>query len=303
MTTPPARRAVARTGSTYQLAEGPHWDPRRGRLSWVDIATGSLWEVDGDDPAVEPRLVLRGSEPLGVAVPHEDGGWLLGRGRGVVLVDDDGVTLEELELEAEGVRMNDGKVDPAGRFWVGSKAHDNAPGRGRLFRLDLDGSAHQVLEGLTITNGLGWSPDGATMYVTDSGAGTIDAYDLDAATGELHGGRSFVALEADLGAPDGLTVDAEGHVWVAVWGGGRVRRYAPDGSLVAEVAVAASHTSSCAFAGRDLATLVITTAWDELEPAQRADEPDAGRVFVLADAGRGLPARAARVVRTGWRLT
>jgi sugar lactone lactonase YvrE len=293
--------ALPRSLDAYQLGEGPHWDAVGGRTSWVDIAGGGLWAVPGlelDGPAQE---VLGGSEPLGVAVPHAEGGWVCGRGRELQLVDDSGAVVTSLELEVDGVRLNDGKVDPAGNFWVGSKAHDNAHGRGRLFRLDRDGTAAVVLEGLTITNGLGWSPDGTTMYVTDSAAGAVRAHDVDLTTGRLGPAQPFVDVDPADGAPDGLTVDADGNVWIAHWGGRCVLRHAPDGRPTGRVDVDATHVTSATFAGPDLRTLVVTTAWDELTAEQRAAEPDAGRVFVAAVGGRGVAGRAASVVRTGWR--
>ncbi|HUR52132.1 MAG TPA: SMP-30/gluconolactonase/LRE family protein [Mycobacteriales bacterium] len=280
---------------TARLGEGPHWDARRGLLSWVDIPAGRLWVEQG---ASVQHLDLGAA--LGVAVPHEQGGWVCGLGRGVALVDDAGSLLEHVQLEPAGVRMNDGKCDARGRFFVGSKADDNTTGAGSLWRLDLDGSVHRVLSGLTIANGLGWSPDGSTMYVTDSAAARITAHAYDEESGELGPARPFVELPGDVGAPDGLAVDAEGFVWTAVWGGHQVRRHAPSGELVGVVRVPASHVTSCAFSGPDLTTLAVTTAWDELPDEQRAQEPLAGRRF-SADVGiRGRQGEPCRVVRSGW---
>jgi sugar lactone lactonase YvrE len=279
----------------HRLGEGPHWDASRGRLSWVDIAGGALW-VDQD--GTERPLVL--GEPLGVAVPHAEGGWVCGLGRAVALVGDDGTVLHRVELEPETVRMNDGKCDPRGRFFVGSKAHDNAAGAGSLWRLALDGVVTKVLDGLTISNGLGWSPDSTTMYVTDSAPGRVDAYDYDLATGELGRRRPFLALPPGEGSPDGLAVDATGDVWVALWGGGEVRRYSPAGEQTGAVRVSSSLVTSCAFVGPALTSLAITTAWDELSDEQRASEPDAGRRY-LADVGvAGTAGEPCRVSRSGW---
>lgn len=277
----------------HRLGEGPHWDASRGRLSWVDIVAGSLWEQqDGTT-----RTTALG-EALGVAVPHVDGGWVCGLGQGIALVGDGGEVLRRVQLEDEDVRMNDGKCDARGRFFVGSKAHDNRPGAGSLWRLALDGSVTKALDGLTISNGLGWSPDRTTMYVTDSAPGRVDAYDYDLATGELGARRPFLQLPDGDGSPDGLAVDAAGDVWVAVWGAGEVRRYAPSGEQTGLVQVGSSLVTSCAFAGADLTSLAITTAWDELTDEQRAQQPDAGRRYV-ADVGvagtAGEPCRVA-----GW---
>ena len=277
----------------HRLGEGPHWDAARERLSWVDIPRGELW-VEGSEP-----LVL--GDDLGVAVPHEAGGWTCGLGRGIALVSEQGEVLHRTEVEPEGVRMNDGKCDRLGRFFVGSKAHDNAAGAGTLWRLDLDGTITPVVRGLTISNGLGWSLDDTTMYVTDSAVGRIDAYDYDLASGRLGARRPFFEAADDQGSPDGLTVDAEGCLWVAFWGAGRVRRFSPAGELMVEVRVAASHTTSCAFTGADLGALAITTAWDELTAEQRAAEPDAGRRFVVQVGSSGLPGEPCRVSSAPWR--
>lgn len=278
----------------FDLGEGPFWDATAARLSWVDISRGELWWADlGPDGA--PRHPTRAfggpvATTLGVAVPGTGGGWTCGADGAVLLLDDEGSVLDRLGLEPETVRMNDGACDPAGRFWVGSKAHDNASGAGSLFRVDLDGTVTRVLRGLTIANGLGWSPDGTTMYVTDSAAGAVDAYAYDVDTGELGPSRPLLRLPAAEGAPDGLTVDADGYLWVAVWGGGAVRRYAPDGNLQSGLRVAASHVTSCTFVGSSLTDLVVTTARDELTAEQLAREPDAGRLHLLVSAGRGTAA-------------
>lgn len=276
----------------FQLGEGPFWDHAAARLSWVDIARGELWVAnlgtDGRPTGAAAAFGRPVAGTLGVAVPGAAGGWTCGAEGAVLLLDDAGAVLDRLELEPGTVRMNDGACDPAGRFWVGSKAHDNTPGAGSLFRVDLDGTATRVVRGLTIANGLGWSPDGTTMYVTDSAQGAIDAYDYDLETGALGRRRPVVRLPSEGGAPDGLAVDADGHLWVAVWGGRAVHRYAPDGTLRSMVRLGTSHVTSCAFLGPGLTDLVVTTAQDELTPEQLAVEPDAGRVHLVTAAGRGM---------------
>ncbi len=294
----PVRRWAAQPmgQASFRLGEGPHWDAARGRLSWVDIPSGALW-VDG----VELPLLL--GEDLGVAVPHEGGGWVCGLGRGIALVDGEGGVLQHLLLERPGVRMNDGKCDRRGRLFVGSKAHDNEPGAGSLWRLDLDGSVQQVLSGLTISNGLGWSPDDSTFYVTDSARGRIDAYPYDLATGTLGEPRPFLELAPDEGAPDGLAVDVAGDVWTALWGGHQVRRYSAAGELTGVVELSASLVTSCTFTGPDLTTLAITTAWDELTDEQRAAEPNAGKRFVAEVGVPGQAGEPCRAVTSTWSLS
>ena len=157
--------------------------------------------------------------------------------------------------------MNDGAADPQGRFWAGTVA--DRPGAGVLYRLERDGRIDPVLDGLTTSNGIGWSPDGRTMYLADSGPRVIHAFDFDGAAGTMSGGRVLVTVPEDVGAPDGLTVDAGGDLWVAIWGGGRVHRYSPAGELRQVLAVPAVETTSCAFAGPDLHRLYVTTATED----------------------------------------
>jgi sugar lactone lactonase YvrE len=170
---------------------------------------------------------------------------------------------------AGALRSNDAKADPAGRMWLGTMAYDETPGASALYRLDSGAAGPvRVLGGVTISNGLGWSSDAKTMYYIDTPTGWIDAFDYDLETGELANRRGFAQIPAGAGSPDGMTTDADGGVWVALWGGGAVRRYRQDGSLDRVVEVGTPNVTSCAFAGADLDLLVITTA--------TANEPDAG---------------------------
>ena len=248
------------------FAEGPFWDARTDELGWVDIPGGLLHLLD---PRTGEQRTADVGEPLGAAVPHARGGWALAVAGGfawlpaldlpvkpLVPVDDAGGTL----------RMNDGKCDPAGRFWAGTMAYDyeSTPGAGSLYRLDLDGSVTQVLTGVTISNGLDWTPDGRTMYYVDSLAGGVDVLDVDPATGDVRNRRRLVDVDNDTSSaqgitvPDGLTLDRQGCLWVAVYGGQAVRRYAPDGQLLAVVELPGRVPTSCAFGGPGLDELYIT---------------------------------------------
>ena len=188
------------------------------------------------------------------------------------------------------VRMNDGACDPQGRFWAGTMAYDESPGAGALYRLELDGSCTTVLTGLTIANGIGWSPDGSTMYLNDSGTGCLETFRFDSDSGAITNRRTLVRSDQPGVVPDGLTVDADGGIWVAWWGGGVVNRYAPDGSLLASVQFPVERPTSCAFGGRELETLFVTTAREGLDGDALARQPDCGRVFAVSGLGvRGLP--------------
>jgi sugar lactone lactonase YvrE len=177
------------------------------------------------------------------------------------------------------MRMNDGKADPQGRLWCGTMGIDDPQPEGALYRLDGDWSLRTELTGLTIPNGIGWSPDAATMYFTDSTWSRIDrfAYDVDAGT--LSDRRTFVDIRPELGLPDGLTVDEDGCVWVAIWFGAAVHRYTPDGELDTVVRIPALQATSCVFGGSDRRDLFITSASFRLTVQQLEDHPRAGRVF------------------------
>jgi sugar lactone lactonase YvrE len=171
-------------------------------------------------------------------------------------------------------------------------AYDETPGAGTLYRLELDGRCSTVLRGLTISNGIGWSPDGKTMYLSDSGTAMVEAFDFDGATGTLSGRRTLVRVDVPGGGPDGLTVDDEGDIWVGLYGGWAVNRYRPDGSLRATVHMPVAQATSCAFGGQDRGTLFVTTGRERLDEAALEDQPDAGRVFSVSGLGVSGPACA-----------
>ena len=211
---------------------------------------------------------------------------MLGIERGFALEDPDG-TLRPLEplWSDESVRMNEGGCDPDGRFYCGSMAYDQRPGAGSLYRLDPDGSVHVVLPDVTISNGLEWSPDGSLAYYDDTPNGQVEVFDYDSEHG-LTGRRPFAT--PDVGNPDGLTVDAEGGVWVALFGGSAVHHYTPDGTLDGVVELPTEQVTACAFGGPGLDRLYITTSAENLP---KGSDPLAGSLFA-ADVGvRGMPVR------------
>jgi sugar lactone lactonase YvrE len=267
-------------------AEGPFW--YEGRLGWVDIMAGHLWLAGFDgNTLTEPRSRDAG-RPLGAAVPRAGGGWVLAAGTAFLAMDEDGtVTPLTGDLaDPSVVRMNDGKCDPAGRFWAGTMAHDEASAIASLYV--FDGTVRTVLDGVTVSNGLGWSPDHRTMYYNDTPTGRVDAFDYDEATGSVSGRRPFVEVRG--GAPDGMTIDDEGFLWVALWGGGAVHRYDPSGRPAGTVRLPVTNVSSCCFGGPGGSTLFITTSQQGLSAEQRAAEPDAGRIFRVEPGVTGPPA-------------
>jgi sugar lactone lactonase YvrE len=272
------------------LGEGPRWDAATGRLLWVDIEAGALHLFDparGDD-----RKILLGNR-VGAAAPVQGGGVLvaLADRLAVVGLDDESVrTLVEIP-HGEGMRLNDGVCDPAGRFWVGSMALDYAPGAGALYRYSSDGGLDRVLGEVTLSNGIGWSPDGGTMYYIDSMAYRVDAFDYDVSTGAISGRRPLIVIERGAGIPDGLAVDDDGGIWVALWGRGAIRRYAPDGELDRMLAVPAHNVTACCFGGDDGRSFYVTTASVELSAEQLRERPLAGSVFVTEAGVSGPPAQ------------
>jgi sugar lactone lactonase YvrE len=284
--------AVACTITQALLGEGLRWDARRDELLAVDILAGRVYRGRVDDEgdlSLVRAYQLTGT--VGAMVPvQSDDGWLLAAGRGFVLLSPEGVVRQIAEIAPIGTRMNDGACDPQGRFWAGTLADDFRAGGGSLYRLDGDGNVEHILDDLTISNGLGWSPDGATMYLVDSGPGIVHAFQFDAEAGTIARGTELVTVAKDLGTPDGLTVDADGDIWVAIYGGARVHRYSPDGALRQELSLPAAQCTSCAFAGRNLNWLYVTTATEGWSDEQRRADPAAGLVYRFAMDAIGRPA-------------
>jgi sugar lactone lactonase YvrE len=226
--------------------------------------------------------------PVAAALrPRQGGGVVLAVERGFALSTNeltDIRTLGPLWSDPD-VRMNEGGCDPDGRFYCGSMSYTGKRGKGVLYRLDTDGTASPVLEQVTISNGLAWSPDGGTAYYVDTPTQRVDAFDY--VNGTLSRRRHLVHIEPELGAPDGLTVDAEGHLWVALWGGGAVQRYSPEGTLVDRIVVPAPRVTACTFGGPTLGDLFITTSKVDTDHQRH---PLAGALFRVPNAGRGIPA-------------
>ena len=295
--------AVPCTTHQHLLGEGARWDARRGELLHVDIAAGGVYrDLVDNDGALTPVRSYQLPGTVGALAPIEgDEGWLLAANRGFAHLSADGSLRPLADVAPEGTRMNDAACDPQGRFWAGTKADDNHAGGGALYRLDRDGQVDLMLGDLTISNGLGWSPDGATMYLADTVPRVIHAFSFDGERGAISDGRVLVTVSEGAG-PDGLTVDAAGDLWVAVFGAGRVQRYSPDGALREELQVPAMQTTSCAFGGADLNLLYVTTATENWNDEQRRAEPAAGLVYCFRTDATG---RAAAPFRPdpGWWAT
>lgn len=266
-------------------AEGPVWSPVWGGLRWVDMLAGDVLSLT-DDGTVTRRHV---GDVAAAIRPRRQGGAVIGVERGFALEDADGTLthLPPLWDEGRGIRMNEGGCDPDGRFYCGSMAYDKRTGAGSLYRLGPDGSVAVVLTEVTISNGLEWSPDGTHAYYNDTPTQRIAVFDYGPGSG-LRGHRTFVTIPAEAGRPDGLTVDAQGGVWVALNNGGAVRRYSPAGALDEVIELPARKVTACTFGGPHLDELFITTSRENLEPAE---DPLAGSLFRARADVAGLPAR------------
>lgn len=279
---------VAETRSL--LGEGPTWSPRDGLLYWVDILTPAVHCFDTVQ-GVDRELKL--GSMVSVAIPKATGGLLVATPAGLMTLDMETKSLTAFchpESDRPGNRYNDGKCDRMGRLWIGTLDMGTAANRGNLFRVDADGSWKKMDSGITVSNGLGWSPDNRRMYFTDSVRRTIYAYDFDLLRGTISNRRPFITLNASDGTPDGLTVDEEGCLWVAVWDAWRVSRYSPDGLEMLRIRMPVPRPTSCCFGGTSLDTLYVTSASVRLNEKALAAAPQSGALFAIRVPGvRGLP--------------
>ena len=293
---------MACTGEQTVLGEGARWDARRDELLGVDILAGRVYRerIDEQGDLVRIRAYQLSGTVGAIAPVRGDEGWLLAAGLGFVHLRPDGSLRSLAEVAPPGTRMNDAACDPQGRFWAGTLADDHHAGGGALYRLDWNGRTELMLGGMTISNGLGWSPDGGTMYLVDSGPRVIHAFAFDGEAGTISGGRVLSTVPEEVGAPDGMTVDAHGDLWVAIYGGGRVHRYSPDGELRQALHVPAAQSTSCAFAGPGLNRLYVTTATEDWSDEERRADPTAGLVYRFDTDAVGRPAAPFRPDPTWW---
>lgn len=272
-----------------ELAESPVWDPVTGVLWWVDILPGLVHRFD---PATGGSRSVGVGQPVGCVALARDGGLLAAVRDGFALLRPTGelVLLAEVEVDDLTARMNDGAVDARGRFWAGTTRADRAPGSGTLYRLGPPGTATAMVAGATLPNGIDWSPDGRTMYFIDSATNRVDRFEFDPVRGTLGERSTVVGIPADLGMPDGLTVDASGCLWVALYRGGAVHRYTPAGELDRVLELPVRLVTSVAFGDSDLGTLYVTTATRGLQGPALREQPGAGGIFALRPGVTGLPA-------------
>lgn len=295
-----------------ELGEGPIWDGSSQTLLWVDILVGHVhrfWPDGGIDVAREVGSAVTAvglREAGGLILALQDGVALVGEGDvGAGLSRPDGATGYAMHLsgerlpferlpapviEADRVRFNDAAMDPEGCFLAGTMDWREEQPLGSLYQVAVDGAVRELLTGVTVSNGIDISEDGRTLYYVDSAAGGVTAFQRNPETGDLRHPQRLVEVPTADGVPDGLTLDAEGCLWVAVWGAGQVRRFSPEGILIGAVEVPAQQVSSVAFGGSDLAQLFITTARVGLDQVELAGSPRAGDVFWCDSGTTGRPA-------------
>ncbi|SDK35809.1 SMP-30/gluconolactonase/LRE family protein [Sediminibacillus albus] len=263
-----------------ELGEGPFWDADTQRLYWVDINNKQIHIFD---PADNTDKVIEVDQYIGAVVMQTSGDLLLAMQNGIYSMDKNTTKLTFIadpEKDKPDSRFNDGKCDPAGRFWAGTMPLQLEPGAASLYRLDGDNHLRRMVPNVTVSNGMAWSNDKQTMYFADTPTQKIDAFDYDLKSGNISNRRTVIKIPESEGMPDGMTIDTEGMLWVAQWGGARVGRWDPGtGECRQVVELPASHVSSCAFGGAEMNQLYITTAREHLTKGQLDEQPYAGGLF------------------------
>jgi sugar lactone lactonase YvrE len=276
-------RAEQLTAACATHGEGPVWDAAAGRLRWVDMLSGDVLTLDGTGAITRVHV----GDMATALRPRAGGGLVVAVERGFAVLDSSGTTVrEDTAFDDPACRMNDGGADRQGRFLCGSMDYAMTEPRAALYRYDPDGMVSTVLTGVTLSNGIAWSLDGERMYYIDSVTQQVDVFDYDPVAGRPAGRRPLVRIDAASGLPDGLALDREGGVWVALYGGHAVHRYGPDGRLDAVLKLPVAKVTACAFGGPGLDELYITTSRVDLAPG---DQPAAGALFLARPGVRGLP--------------
>ena len=273
------------------LGEGPIWDAQKQVLYWVNIMGD---EVHIYDPATKIDRAIPVGQHVGTVVSRASGGLILALHHGFASLDVDTGKVEIIndpEAHLPNNRFNDGQCDPAGRLWAGTMALDEAGATGSLYMLDTDLSVHKMLDNVSISNGICWSADNRTMYFIDTPLGTVDAFDFDLETGAISNRRSIITIPDGEGYPDGMTIDSEGMLWVAHWAGFRITQWNPaTGEKLQTVHAAAPNTSACAFGGKNLDELYISTARHLVDEAVLAEYPHTGGLFMAKVDAQGVEA-------------
>lgn len=269
------------------IGEGPLWNEEEQALYWVDIAGKTINRYWPESGKYESFSV---DTQVGVIAFRQAGGVIAAGSTGYSFWDTETgklIPITDPEIDNPESRFNDGKVDRKGRFWAGTMTVEGAVSS--LYRLDADLSVHRVDSGMTISNGIGWSPDNRVMYFADSLRYVVYVYDYDLETGAVENRRNLIEVEPEYGVPDGLTVDCEGYIWCAFYAGSKVTRFNPQGKLDAEVLLPVSQPTSCTFGGKNYTDLYVTSANNGLSDDERKKQTQAGDIFVIKTDVSGLP--------------
>lgn len=278
--------------SIADLGEGAIWNHKTREFYWVDIEKGYVFTFD---PLLEEMRSISLGQRVGTVVPStKDGHVIIALQDGIYSLNldtEEKEKLAEAPYDPSTTRFNDGKCDPAGRLWVGSMALDTKPLAAALYSFDGTRQIREELDSISISNGICWSADKKTMYYIDTPTQTVRAFDYDNESGEISNGRIVVKIEEEGCFPDGMTIDNEGKLWIALWGGSSVVRYDPDsGKLLSRISVPAKNVTSCAFGGVNLDTLLITTASIGMTEEEQTTYSRAGAVFAIIPGVKGVEA-------------
>lgn len=275
-------RAISEVVS--DLGEGPIWTPETNSVTWTDITQNTFHTANIDTGKTESFGV-----PLmiGAIAQTKDGHYITATQKGFACISVDGQYSPLHSFLQDDMRMNDGKVDPAGRFWAGSMALSFEKDRGSLYVLETDNSYQKVLGNITLSNGMGWSPDAQYFYYIDSIPGVLKRFEYDLDNGKISNPKNLITFAAASGVPDGMSVSSDGKIVVALWDGGRIEIYEPTGAKVSEIKLGVSRPTCCTFAGPNQDILIVSTASQGID---RAGEPLAGKILAVTGTGlSGLP--------------
>jgi sugar lactone lactonase YvrE len=266
------------------LGEGPIWSANTNSVTWTDITQNTFHTADIDTG----RTMSFGVPSMVGAIAHsKEGGYIAATQKGFARIGVDGKYSPLHSFLPDDMRMNDGKVDPSGRFWAGSMALSFEKGRGSLYVLEKDNSYRSILDDITLSNGMGWSPDAQYFYYIDSVPGVLKRFDYDLYTGHISNPKDLITFDSSSGIPDGMSMSSDGKIVIALWDGGRIEIYEPSGEKVSEITLGVSRPTSCTFAGPNRDILIVSTASQGID---QADEPLAGKILAVTGTGlSGLP--------------
>ncbi|MCY1723446.1 SMP-30/gluconolactonase/LRE family protein [Prolixibacteraceae bacterium Z1-6] len=277
--------------SKSELGEGAIWNYKTGELMWINIK-GKI--LNFYNPLTANNKEMLTGQMIGTVVPSESGDVLVALQNGIYALNvktGSKKLLIDPEADLPNNRFNDGKCDPAGRFWAGTMSTADEKNAGALYRFDPDTTIHTMIENVSISNGIVWSADKTKMYYIDTPTQKVMGYNYDNETGEISNPKTAVEVPSEMGFPDGMTIDEEGNIWVALWGGAAVACWNPEsGELIRTIDVPAKNVTSCAFGDDDLGTLYITTAREATSDEDLVKYPNAGGVFKIRPGVKGVEA-------------